>query len=488
MENGVVVYGAGRLGQRVLGLLHELRVKVRAVLDRDEQKVGTVVEGYVIEPPEAFVKYRDALLYIAVADITEQENIRRKLSGILGSGTLQEISYRELILKSFEESSCIRDFFSTLDIPKNKEPSVLFGCLNGLGLGGIEAWTKDLCFALIRSGVEQVYILTDDKKYDLPPELHGHILSACIPNSPLFSINSIQNLIKAIAGKFPCKIITSQADDIMLAAYLLKRVFPNMVEIISVIHGGEGRIYSQYMDFRQCTDQYIATTKGIQNDMIARGLSLKDISYCGMPFLCRKEVCRTYALEEAKPIRIGFAGRLDGMEKSQKRMDLILKLMEELDTRIGAFSFELAGDGPVRKEMEEVLAGKKFKEQVKFLGRLSHEDILPFWEKRDICINMSDYEGLCLSVSEAMGSGVVPIVTETSGPREYIVDGINGYIVPLGDYKAAADRIEYLSKHREMLPKMGKLAHDAVYPKSLMEPHVKFWRKLLLRENGGAKI
>lgn len=478
--DSLVIYGAGRLGQRVLGLLRELKIEVKAVLDCDEQKVGTEIYGCIVEPPEAHVKYRDALLYIAVADIAEQKNIRRKLSGILVSDTLQEISYRELILKSFEESSLIHDFLSTLDNSKNKEPSVLFGCLNGLELGGIEAWTKDLCCALIRSGLEQIYILTDDKKYDLPPELHGHILSACIPNSPPFSINSIQNLIKAIAGKFPCKIITSQADDIMLAAYLLKRVFPNMVEIISVIHGGEGRIYSQYMDFRHCVDVFVGVSKDIKRDMILRGIEEDRIYSMTIPFICPDTLNRTYTLSVHRPIRIAYAGRLDAMRSGQKRMDLLLRLIQELSDRDISFIFDLAGDGVARSEMEQYVKECNHGAYVRFLGKIDRALIPSFWQHQDICVNMADFEGRSISICEAMGNGVVPVVTDTSGVRDDIVDGVNGYIVPIGDYMTAADRIEYMTHHREMLPEMGNLAHEMVYPQSMMEMHVKFWKDLLL--------
>ena len=93
---------------------------------------------------------------------------------------------------------------------------------------------------------------------------------------------------------------------------------------------------------------------------------------------------------------------------------------------------------------------------------------------------MADLEGRAISICEAMGCGAVPVVTDTSGVREDISDGVNGYIVPIGDYKTAADRIEYLYHHRSRLPEMGKIAHEVVYPKSRMEPHIKFWKDLLL--------
>ena len=70
-------------------------------------------------------------------------------------------------------------------------------------------------------------------------------------------------------------------------------------------------------------------------------------------------------------------------------------------------------------------------------------------------------------------------MTATSGVQEDIREDENGYIIPLKDYKTMAERIEVLSLHRERLSGMGKLAHNIVYPKSLMETHLKFWEKIL---------
>ena len=166
------------------------------------------------------------------------------------------------------------------------------------------------------------------------------------------------------------------------------------------------------------------------------------------------------------------------MEFSQKRMDLVLNLVEILEKDKVDFSFELAGDGAARQKMEEFVSCNNLGSKVKFLGRLEREEVFDFWKKQDICVNLADYEGRSLSIIEAMGNGAVPVVTEVSGVREDIVNSVNGYIVPLEDYQTMADRIKYLTSHRERLSEMGRLAHDTVYPKSLMKSHLEFWEKI----------
>ena len=64
---------------------------------------------------------------------------------------------------------------------------------------------------------------------------------------------------------------------------------------------------------------------------------------------------------------------------------------------------------------------------------------------------------------EAMSSGAVPVVTATSGVREDISDGENGYIVEIGNYDEMADRIEELSMRRDRLKMFGQKSHDVIY-------------------------
>lgn len=473
----LVLYGAGKRCIRLCKLMKRLDIEIAAVLDSNCSKWGKEVEGYLVESPEKILELKDAHVCITVGNNNLARTIRRDLQNKYQYDLNKEIHFNRLILEAYKGNKRIREAILNKSVNCDRGEAVLFDCLNGFVLGGIEEWTIGICDALIKSGKENVYVLAQPGSYIIPKALEGHMAYANIDPREGFSEKNIWNLIEVIIERLPCKVVTTQPDGIMLAAYLVKCCYPDLIEIISTIRcGGLEMIYQRYMDFSQCPDVYIGVSQDIREDMIQRGIRPEKVLLMSVPFACEKELSRTYTEERATPICIGYAGR---MENEQKRMDLLLKLLAELEEKKVIYKMELAGDGTMREEMEKFVAANQLANKVKFLGRIPRSEIPEFWRRQDICVNIADFEGRSHSIIEAMGNGAVPVVTATSGVKEDITDDLNGYIVPLGDYQTMAEKIVYLAEHRERLDEMGKLAHDAVYPKSRMENHLKFWEDVL---------
>ena len=72
---------------------------------------------------------------------------------------------------------CISHYFTEnkLDNAVGKK-NIILDCFNGLGLGGVESWTIDICKALLSRGRSSTYIISDGGTYDIEEELIGHII------------------------------------------------------------------------------------------------------------------------------------------------------------------------------------------------------------------------------------------------------------------------------------------------------------------------
>ena len=471
--NKIVLYGAGKRCVDLCKILKYSNIQVEVIVDSNELKWGQVIEGIKVESPRVLQDLIEVNICITVLNEAVVNQIRQSLKMI---GEYREISYIGLLLQGFLGIEFEKSVYEVVR-QSDKNNVVLFDSYNGLCLGGVEEWTKDICKELISKAKHEVFIISKKGDFEIPFELQDKILFFEDVFHERYAIKLIAEIISAIVQKLPCKVVISSIDEVLVATSLIKNRYPDLIDIIAVIHNSTEFMYASYMEFQNYIDMYIGVSQDIKAEMMKRGIEESRIKTMTCPFPCEKDLRRSYTLDKKEPIHIGYAGRMDGFKHSQKRMDLLLKLIEVLEERKVNFVMELAGDGPVRITMEEKIEANGLAEKVKFLGKIERTEIPSFWKRQDICVNIADYEGRSISIIEAMGNGAVPVVTKVSGTQEDIADGINGYLIPLQDYKEMADKIQYLAEHRERLVQMGQLAHDMIYPKSMMSEHLKFWEE-----------
>jgi glycosyltransferase involved in cell wall biosynthesis len=95
---------------------------------------------------------------------------------------------------------------------------------------------------------------------------------------------------------------------------------------------------------------------------------------------------------------------------------------------------DLAGDGPLRAEIEARVTRAHLGDRVKFAGEIT--DVREFWRDRHVAILLSDSEGFPNALLEAAFAGRPAIATRTGGTPEVVGDG--GILVALDDPGAAA--------------------------------------------------
>lgn len=84
------------------------------------------------------------------------------------------------------------------------------------------------------------------------------------------------------------------------------------------------------------------------------------------------------------------------------------------------------------------------------------KDIRPYYEIMDISVLTSFSEGLSMTLLESMAHGIPIVATRVGGNPEVVEDGVNGYLVPVKDAVALADRVVRLLKDRELRHRMGR--------------------------------
>ncbi len=97
---------------------------------------------------------------------------------------------------------------------------------------------------------------------------------------------------------------------------------------------------------------------------------------------------------------------------------------------------------------------------LQYLGATS--DVRPFIEQSHVYVLPSYHEGLPRTVLEAMAMGRPIITTDAPGCRETVVDGENGFLVPIKNEKALAHVMEQFILFPELIKKMGHRSREIV--------------------------
>jgi alpha-maltose-1-phosphate synthase len=109
------------------------------------------------------------------------------------------------------------------------------------------------------------------------------------------------------------------------------------------------------------------------------------------------------------------------------------------------------------KLIEERFNGLK---NVTFTGYL--QDINSFFRNSSVFVGPSLIDGAPRTVYEAMACGLPVIVTEGCGAKDVISQGVEGFVVPIRNSKAIADKICWLYEHQEEAKQMGLRAQEKI--------------------------
>lgn len=170
--------------------------------------------------------------------------------------------------------------------------------------------------------------------------------------------------------------------------------------------------------------------------------------------------CPARSRKVGDPIRIVYHGVLNTYQKLILHIPEILKEMDRADV---PFHLTIAGDGPQKDELLALCQKWLDAGHMEYKGLLPHERIDPLLRDHDAYIMTSRFEGMPHAVLEAMSQGCVPVVSDiASGIPEVVKDGESGFIVPIGDFTAFADRFGRLQRDLELYRRMSEATHRSI--------------------------
>lgn len=159
-----------------------------------------------------------------------------------------------------------------------------------------------------------------------------------------------------------------------------------------------------------------------------------------------------------------FVGRL--VEK--KGVEYLIRAMPKVLASQPSTKLLIVGDGPLKKQLEELTNGLQLQEGIIFAGSKPHEQLPSYFASADIFIGPSivaesgDSEGFGLVFAEAMSCGTPVIASDLPAVRDIVIDGKTGFLVRQKDSTQIAERIIDVLSTVDALDLMRTTARDHI--------------------------
>jgi len=153
----------------------------------------------------------------------------------------------------------------------------------------------------------------------------------------------------------------------------------------------------------------------------------------------------------------------------KKGTHLLLKTFHELNLPAS----ELLLIGSMLDEIKTFLS--KYSKNVRHIPYVSNLELKKFYAQGTVFILPSLEEGLAKVVMESMACGLPVIASENTGARDVITEGVDGYMVPVGDTEALKNAILLFYENPELREQMSQQARKKIRDHFTLDRYCDRW-------------
>ena len=332
-------------------------------------------------------------------------------------------------------------------------------CSPSWSVSGVNTFVEELGRQLVQRGFDVSILFTTMDSVRLPdqhlPNLPYHYLS----NLTLEEPDRREKILSYLKSQEPLVVIPN----FDYVASSITPILPDHIRILGILHSDQDEHYLHAYRMGHYWDRIITVSSTIRRRLlnINPGLAAKtELIRYGIPIgpVNQKELARQ---RNSNPIRLVYTGRL---VQQQKRILDFVELAGCLDRREIDFRLTIIGEGEDQAELTSRMQTFIARGQVRLPGRLSRADVYRELKRHHAFCLLSDYEGLPLSMLEAMATECVPVVTKIeSGISEILTHYRNAMLSPMRNVEAMADNVQLLHDDILLRKRLGMRARTTLF-------------------------
>lgn len=147
-------------------------------------------------------------------------------------------------------------------------------------------------------------------------------------------------------------------------------------------------------------------------------------------------------------------------------VDVLAKAFVKIAAHYPALNLILLGGGSQGARIRQILMNGGVMERVHFGGHVTQADLPRWYHMADLYISPSHVDGSSVSLMEALASGLPSLVSDIPGNKEWIQDGVNGWLFRDGDADDLVGKIMYAIENRKSFKKIGEAARKTAEQKA----------------------
>jgi len=329
--------------------------------------------------------------------------------------------------------------------------------------GGSGVVATELGLALARKG-HQVHFIT----YSYPVrldflEMNIHFHEVHVEEYPLFHYQPYE---LALSSKMAYVIKTYHIDILHVhyaiphayAGYMAKQMLKREgieVPMVTTLHGTDITLVGNHPTYKEAvtfsineSDIVTSVSESLKQDTLRLFRIDKDIkvipNFTNIKKSKETSPCKRTVMAKPEELIVTHISNF----RKVKRIDDVVRIFYGIQQKLPA-KLIMVGDGPEREIADQLCKDLGIKSKVLFLGNTSDIDrILCF---TDLFLLPSASESFGLSALEAMAAGVPVVSSNTGGLPEVNEEGVSGYLCPIGDVKAMAEKAIYILEDKARL-------------------------------------
>lgn len=167
---------------------------------------------------------------------------------------------------------------------------------------------------------------------------------------------------------------------------------------------------------------------------------------------------KQYGLNDFTLLSVGRLSREKGVE-------YLLQAAKVLKESGKKFKVLIVGSGPLEADLKRYIADNDLDKSVRMTGWVDSSELPVYYKTANVMVGPSLFEAQGLVFLEALAAGLPVITTNAGGTKDFVKNGVNGFLVDIKSPEQIVDKVTTLYNDRELLQTMSQTAPHSIREK-----------------------